>query len=66
MKVKIDQAQCIVCGSCVAICPQVFELRDDGSVHVKAEYEGVEVPSELEVNIKEAQNLCPTGAVVIE
>ena len=65
MKVTIDQTKCVVCGSCVAICPEVFELRDDGSVHVKAEFEGVDVPAELEAKVREAQSMCPTSAIVI-
>lgn len=28
-KLLIDWDTCIGCGSCVAICPAVFELRDD-------------------------------------
>ncbi len=28
--VKVDQQKCIGCGSCVAVCPDNFELKDDG------------------------------------
>ncbi len=30
MKLEVDQDICIGCGSCQAICPEVFEINDDG------------------------------------
>ena len=33
--VKIDQKTCIGCGFCVSMCPEVFEMKDDGKAHVK-------------------------------
>ena len=66
MKVSVDQTKCVVCGSCVAICPEVFEMRDDGTVNVKAELQGVDIPTELEAKVKEAQSMCPATAIVIE
>lgn len=66
MKVSIDQEKCVVCGSCVAICPEVFEMKDDGTVDVKKEFQGKDVPSELEAKVKEAQSMCPTSAIVTE
>jgi ferredoxin len=66
MKVHIDQEKCSVCASCVAICPEVFEMKDDGSVGVKEEFKDKEIPSELEAKVKEAQSMCPSSAVVVE
>lgn len=66
MKVSIDQTKCAVCGSCVAICPEVFEMKDDGTVDVKEEFKGKDVPQELEGKVKEAQSMCPATAIVIE
>ena len=66
MKVSIDQTKCAVCGSCVAICPEVFEMKDNGTVDVKDEFRGVEIPQELVEKVKEAQSMCPASAVVIE
>jgi ferredoxin len=66
MKVSIDQSKCAVCATCVAICPEVFEIKDDGSVGVKDEFKGKDVPAELEEKVKEAQGMCPSSAIVIE
>ena len=33
--VKIDQEKCIGCGLCEGMCPNVFELKDDGKAYVK-------------------------------
>ena len=30
MKVKVNRDNCIGCGACEAICPEVFNLDDDG------------------------------------
>ncbi len=38
MKVALDKEKCTICFSCVAICPEVFEGKDDGTVDVKDEY----------------------------
>ena len=66
MKVSIDPSKCIACGSCVAICPEVFEMKEDGTVDVKAEFKGKDVPKELETKVKEAHDICPATAIVIE
>jgi ferredoxin len=66
MKVSIDQGKCIACGTCVAICPEVFEMKDDGKVDVKEELKGKDIPSELEAKVKEAHDMCPATAIVIE
>ena len=66
MKVSIDPSKCIACGSCVAICPEVFELKEDGTVDVKSEFKGKDVPVELEEKVKEAHESCPSIAIVLE
>jgi ferredoxin len=66
MKAHIDQDKCSVCASCVAICPEVFEMKDDGSVGVKDEFKDKEIPEELQSKVKEAASMCPAGAVVVE
>lgn len=35
VKVEVDKDACIGCGACVAICPDVFEMGDDGKSAVK-------------------------------
>ena len=66
MKVSIDQTKCVQCGSCVSICPEVFEMKDDGTVDVKAEYKGKDIPKELESKVTEARDMCPTIAIEIK
>jgi len=66
MKVRIDKSKCTVCGTCVAICPDVFEMNDQGIVDVKKEYQGKDVPKEFEEKVKEAKDMCPSEAISIE
>lgn len=63
MKASIDESKCIMCGSCVAICPEVFEMKDDGKVAVKG---NGEVPKESEEKVKESESSCPVSAINIE
>jgi len=62
MKVTVDKDLCAGCGVCVDICPEVFELGDDNLAKAKTE----QVPPELEEKVREAQESCPPGAIVIE
>ncbi|HPQ79282.1 MAG TPA: ferredoxin [Candidatus Dojkabacteria bacterium] len=67
MKVSIDKTKCIMCGSCVAICPEVFEMKDDGSVDVKDQYKDVDIQDGVIVEkVKQAQSACPATAIVTE
>lgn len=53
---------CIGDGICETICPEVFELRDDGLAYVIDEN-----PSEdLRSSIEEAIEACPTEAIEME
>jgi len=31
--ITVDQDACIGCGACVALCPNVFEMNDEGKSH---------------------------------
>ena len=67
MKVVLDKEKCVVCFSCVAICPEVFEGRDDGTVDVKEEYKGKDITDPgLQEKVREAAAACPTMAVIVE
>jgi ferredoxin len=61
-KVSVDRGACLGCGNCAEICPEVFELDE----------EGISTVDEDEVNennldcIREARDACPTGAIIIE
>jgi len=67
MKVVLDKEKCAMCFSCVAICPEVFEGKDDGTVDVKDEYKSKDITDvELQAKVREAAAACPASAIVIE
>lgn len=62
MKVCVDSELCDGCGPCVDICPEAFELDEDGIAVAVLE----EVPEELQEACREAADSCPTEAITIE
>jgi len=60
MKARVTE-DCIACGRCVEICPDVFEMGED-IAQVKVD----EVPAEFEEAVQEAADECPTSAIVVE
>lgn len=62
MKVKVNKDACIGCGACAAICDEVFEINDEGLSEAKVE----EVKEELQDEVRDAIDSCPTGAIEIE
>jgi len=62
MKAYVDKDTCIGCGLCPEVCPEVFEMEDDG----KAVASKVEVPENLLASAKEAEEQCPVTAISIE
>ena len=59
MELKVNKDLCIGCGACQAVCPEVFEIEDDGLAHSKLN----NVPEELEEDATDAKEGCPTGAI---
>jgi ferredoxin len=59
MKVEVDADVCAGHGVCCGLCPEVFELSDDGYAFVKVD----EVPVEHEAAVRKAINQCPTYAI---
>jgi len=60
MKAHVNE-NCIGCGLCETICPEVFHLTEnDVAVAVG------EVPKEFESAAAEARDSCPAGAIEIE
>lgn len=57
--VKVDKNTCIGCGACASICPEVFEMGDDGKSHVKP---NADVKKNVKC-IKEAIDSCPVNAI---
>ena len=60
MKVEIDRDGCISCGLCVATCPEVFNIADDGLAETISE------PTEENADsVKEAAENCPVNVIKI-
>jgi ferredoxin len=62
MKPKINEDECIGDGICEEICPEVFELGDDGLAHIIND----DPEESLDDKIEEAVEECPTSAISIE
>jgi ferredoxin len=61
MKVTVDYDLCASTGSCMQICPEVFEVRSDGYLYVLQD----EPADELRSKVGEAAELCPTAAITV-
>ncbi|HEY4609861.1 MAG TPA: ferredoxin [Ilumatobacteraceae bacterium] len=61
MKVSVDFDMCASTGSCMQICPEVFEVRSDGYLYVLQEEPG----EELHARVTEAADSCPTAAITL-
>ncbi len=59
MKAYVNE-ECILCGLCADMCPEVFELGDE-----KSEVIVDEVPPEQEDCCREAAESCPTDAIEV-
>jgi ferredoxin len=62
MITKVDKEKCIGCGSCVAICPEVYEIETDGKAGAKA---GVDC-EQYAGKVNEAKDACPAMAISVE
>jgi ferredoxin len=55
-----DREACIGCGACVSVCPENWEMKDDGkSSPIKTEVE------EIGCN-QDAADICPVQCIKIE
>lgn len=61
MNVTVDYDSCASTGSCMQVCPEVFEVRSDGYLYVLQE----QPPPELHDKVREAADLCPTAAITL-
>jgi ferredoxin len=62
MKVTVDFDVCASTGSCMQICPEVFELRSDGYLYILQE----EPPDSLRTQVEQAADMCPTAAITVD
>ena len=61
MKVTGDQDTCIGCGVCTSVCPDVFELNDEGKAQV---IDGADC--EAAGCVEDAASQCAVEAINIE
>ncbi len=61
MTLSVDRIRCCGYGLCVAECPQVFELDEDGLARVKLAV----IPPELREDAERGALSCPEEAVTI-
>ncbi|KGN02164.1 ferredoxin [Clostridium novyi A str. 4570] len=62
MKADVDKDLCIGCGLCPSICPEVFDMGDDGKAHVTVD----EVEDSAKDSASEARQSCPVEAITVE
>ena len=58
-KITVNQELCVGCGVCVSLCPDVFELQDDGKAKV------VNTDNYKNCDCEESESSCPVGAIKI-
>lgn len=56
---KVNKDLCIGCGACQAVCPEVFEIEDDGLAAVVVD----EIPEDVNEDALDAKEGCPTNAI---
>ncbi len=60
MNVKVNLEKCIGCGNCVALTEgEVFDFNDDGLATCIVD----QVPEDLNKEVNDAINQCPTEAI---
>ena len=62
MKANVDKETCIGCGMCPSICPEVFDMDDDGKAHTIVD----EVPAGKEDEAQDAADSCPVNAISVD
>ncbi|HWG92887.1 MAG TPA: ferredoxin [Mycobacteriales bacterium] len=61
MRIVLDESKCSSLGMCEAVAPDLFEVGDDGALHLLV----VEPPDDRRADVEEAVAACPTGALSI-
>ena len=64
-KARVNKDACIGCGLCTSIASEVFAFGDDG-LAVNQLGDATELPEEVQANVQEAADSCPTSAIETE
>jgi ferredoxin len=62
MRIVLDETKCSSLGMCEAVAPDLFEVGDDGALHLL----DAEPPEERRSQVEEAVAACPTAALRLE
>ena len=62
MKTNVNKDLCIGCGACAAIVPEVFDIGEDGLAEAIVD----SVKEELQDDVRDAAEGCPTSAIEVE
>ena len=62
MRVVVDFDVCESNAICMAVAPEVFEVRDDDNLYILVE----EPPEEMRPKLEEAVRRCPKQAIKLE
>ncbi|MEK7680622.1 MAG: ferredoxin [Patescibacteria group bacterium] len=60
MKITVDAEKCIGCGTCPALCPNVFKMNEGNKAVI------IDLAGDTIENIKMAADACPTQAIIVE
>jgi ferredoxin len=71
MRVIIDRNECISCGSCVEICPEVYKIDVDGKAAVTERYSDKgpaqgDIPGEAIDCAERAAQSCPVNVITVD
>ena len=59
MDVYVDPDLCISCGTCIDICPEIYDWDDEGRAQTTCD----DIPQDLEECAQEALESCPVDAI---
>ena len=71
MKVTIDRNECISCGSCAQICPDVFKMDVDGKASITEQFEDGDpgrgdIPGDAIKCTEDAALSCPVNVITVD
>ena len=62
MRIVLDESKCSSLGMCEGVAPDVFEVGDDGALHLLQ----LSPSADRRADVEDAVAACPTGALRLE